>query len=148
MQFDTFESSLRRRANASGLRYELRTPLTHSDLAVALSTIHDSVPNSLVEFYRFCNGFYVVSPHLEVLGVDALQRDGDLIEFATFDRSSCVAFDITQLNDAGEWDIINHATGFRVTHTLASFLTNKTWAWIDRQRPVWRDEFGVEGALP
>lgn len=145
MQLDTFEASLRRRANASGLKYELHAPMTRVDPAVALFDIRDSVPGSLVEFYRFCNGFHVASPHLDVFGLDALQRDGDFLEFAIFDRSHCVAFDTTELNDAGEWDIINPATGFRLTHTLASFLTNKTWAWIDRQRPVWSDEFGVEG---
>ncbi len=144
MQLDTFESSLRRRANASGLKYELHTPMAHADLAVALSAIHDSVPDSLLEFYGFCNGFRVSSPHLDVFGAKVLQKDGELVKFAIFDQSNCVAFDTSQLNDAGEWDIINLATGFRLTHTLASFMTNKTWAWIDWRRPVWRDDSGNE----
>jgi hypothetical protein len=83
-------------------------------------------------------------PHLEVFSIDDLVARNDLIEFAVFDREHHIAFNTLRVNDANEWDIVNAKTGFRLTHTLGSFMANKTWAWIDRQRPVWLDEFNVD----
>ena len=52
-----------------------------------------------------------------------------------------IAFDRNRINEAGEWDIINLDNSFVITKTLSSFLNNKIWAWLERSREIWKDEF-------
>lgn len=52
-----------------------------------------------------------------------------------------IAFDRNKINEAGEWDIINLDSSFVITKTLSSFLNNKIWAWLERSREIWKDEF-------
>ena len=81
---------------------------------------------------------------MDVAPVESPCLDGRLMPFATFDHRRRTAFDPSSIRVADQWDIVNPDTGFRVTHTFASFITNKVWAWIDRNRPVWLDEFGAD----
>lgn len=52
-----------------------------------------------------------------------------------------ISFDRNKINEAGEWDIINLDSSFVITKTLSSFLNNKVWAWLERSREIWKDEF-------
>ena len=145
MRLDVFASTLERRAISNGLEYELRPARSVSEIVASLEKLHLDLPESVFQFYQFCDGFFVRSPHLEVLPVHSLKLNSRDLLFATFDHEHHVAFNTSSRNVADEWDIVNVCTGFLITHTFASFITNKTWAWIDRQRPVWLDEFGSEG---
>jgi hypothetical protein len=49
--------------------------------------------------------------------------------------------DLRDINEAGERNIVNYQTNFVITKTMASFLNNKIWAWLDRGRKIWQKEF-------
>ena len=52
-----------------------------------------------------------------------------------------IAIDLRDINEAGERNIVNYQTNFVITKTMASFLNNKIWAWLDRGRKIWQKEF-------
>lgn len=139
MQLDIFAASLLRRSETRSLEYELRTPKDSSEVVVELSRLVPHWPTPIVEFYQFCDGFQISNPHLDVAPVERLRVDGGKIPFATFDHQHRVAFDPSSINVADQWDIVNAETGFLVTHTMASFITNKVWAWVDRGKRIWID---------
>ena len=76
---------------------------------------------------------------MEVYSLDHLElaRNG-LIPLACFDRIHQVALDTRQFNEAGQWDIVNLETRWRVTLTMACFWTEHIWKWIRFRYPVWR----------
>ena len=47
-----------------------------------------------------------------------------------------IAMDLRDINEAGERNIVNYQTNFVITKTMASFLNNKIWAWLDRGRKI------------
>jgi hypothetical protein len=55
--------------------------------------------------------------------------------------SERICFNIKELNNADEWDIVSYNNKYVITKTISSYLTNKAWAWIDRGRKVWEDEY-------
>lgn len=52
-----------------------------------------------------------------------------------------ICFNIRELNCVDEWDIVCYRNKYLITKTISSYLTNKVWAWIDRGRKVWAEEF-------
>jgi hypothetical protein len=52
-----------------------------------------------------------------------------------------IAMDLRDINEACERNIVNYQTNFVITKTMASFLNNKIWAWLDRGRKIWQKEF-------
>lgn len=97
-------------------------------------------PDQVVNFYQNINGLSVESPMLELHSIDNIVKRGSLIEFAVFNGSIPVAFDISGINRAGQWDIVNLNTKYVITLTMTSFLTNKIWAWLNRGRKIWAEE--------
>ena len=61
------------------------------------------------------------------------------LQFAIID-DIIIAIDIQKTNEAKEWNIINYNTKYLITKTLESFFSNKVWAWLDRQRTIWKEE--------
>ena len=90
------------------------------------------------------NGFDVENPSIRVLQIENFERVADAIRFSVIDQVHHLVFDISEINDAGQWTIRNEADGYAVTRTLASFWSNKIWAWIDKRRPIWRQEFDID----
>ena len=66
--------------------------------------------------------------------------DGRFLQLARI-GSIIISFDRNKINEAEEWDIINLDNSFVITKTLSSFLNNKIWAWLERSREIWKDEF-------
>lgn len=140
MELDVFAASLLRRSETRSIEYELRSPKDGSQVAVELSRLVPDWPTPILEFYQFCDGFHIRNPHLEVHPIAWLRIDRTTIPFGTFDNQHRVAFDLSSINVAGQWDIVNPETGFLITRTMVSFISNKIWAWVDRGRQVWREE--------
>jgi len=97
-------------------------------------------PGQVANFYQSIDGFTVESPALEIHRAGNMVKHGSLIEFAVFNGSVPVAFDISSINSAGQWDVVNLNTKYVITLTMASFLTNKIWTWLNRGREVWAEE--------
>lgn len=66
--------------------------------------------------------------------------DDKYLLFSEINSSEKICFDINTINSAEEWDIVNYSNKFLITKTLSSFLTNKTWAWLERGRKIWDQE--------
>jgi hypothetical protein len=67
--------------------------------------------------------------------------ENNYLHFALLNDNQQICFDTSKINSAGEWDIINYENKYLITMTISSFLTNKVWAWIDRGRQIWREEY-------
>ena len=141
MHLDDFGREFEKRAEKRGLAYELRPPATHAQLATAQRRLAVTFHEQIIRFYSFCDGFEVVEPHFSVNSLHDLDYiDRHLIHLATVDNCHRFAFDTSEMNEAGQWFIVNATTGYRVTFTMANIWTNKVWACVDWQRHIWREE--------
>ncbi len=68
-----------------------------------------------------------------------IKQNDNLISLAKIEKHN-ISIDISEKNLAGEYNIVNGDTGYIITKTLASFLNNKIWAWLDRGRNIWKIE--------
>ena len=104
-----------------------------------------SLPLQVKLFYRSCNGLTVTNPALVVLPLDSIEFAAEgRLHFATLDGSQPLYFNVARLNAAEPWDVVS-ADGFVITHSMASFWTNKIFAWVKYRRPIWlpwQDEEG------
>ena len=124
-------------------KYSINPGVTGYQLENSQALLGEAFPEQVADFYRNCNGLNV-KDKLEIYKLEDLQKCGSLIEFAIFDNKHSIAFDISSLNIAGHWDIVNSKNNLIITHTMASFTTNKIWAWLHRGRQVWDEEIYPE----
>ena len=120
--------------------YFINAGVTREDIAEAESKLGLEFPKEVVSLYQSFNGLSVEKPMLKIHCIKDLANSAGLIEFAVFNGSEPVAFNSSKINQAGQWSIVNADTGFEITLTLASFLTNKVWAWLHRGREIWAEE--------
>ncbi|NMO19599.1 SMI1/KNR4 family protein [Pyxidicoccus fallax] len=140
MNVDEFVRQLRTRTPARG-GIEILAPQSPQGLAEVERRLGTRLPPGVRRFYEALDGFEVSSPRLHVFRAQSLSKDPDgRIAFAEFAGRHRLVFLANQLNPAQEWSIANAETGFVVTLTMASFWSNKVFAWLDRQRPVWGPE--------
>lgn len=71
--------------------------------------------------------------------------DFELIEdrflmFSKVNNTELICFDTNNINSANEWDIVNYSNNYILTKTIESYLTNKIWAFVDREREIWEQE--------
>lgn len=110
---------------------------SHEEAEQSLAVVF---PSQVRDFYQFYNGLRVEEPHLEILSIEEIRyQKAPLLHFATVNREHQVCFDTSRINEAGQWDIVT-ADGHRITLTMASFWSNKLWAWIDKRRHIWESE--------
>ena len=140
MHLQDFRQNLERRSTAQGFTFQIGASASEGLIQLAENRLGASFPEPVRLWYRCCYGLYIDTPTLEILPLDKLQSDdSSRIVFSILDAQVAVCFDASHLNEAGEWDILNYATGYRVTLTLASFWSNKIWAWVEKRRPIWED---------
>ncbi len=137
MELEQIARQLERRAQQRGLHYWLGPPAPEAAIAHAEQQLGVVFPAQINRFYRHYNGLRVEAPFLEVLPLEQLAlTNKPRLHFAVIDHAQHLYFDISHRNAADQWDIIT-AGGARVTFTLASFWSNKLWAWVDKKRPIW-----------
>jgi len=142
------EKQLQERQRKRGLEYVLVDGASGQDIADAQYRLGVVLPLGVRRFYSAHDGLMVASPPLDVFGLSRLRRTDFGIVFARFNGAQDVAFRVGAVNAAGEWDIVSVPSGFCVTKTMASFWSNKIFAWIDSRREVWAEEFVGKGHLP
>ncbi|HEX6190115.1 MAG TPA: SMI1/KNR4 family protein [Pyrinomonadaceae bacterium] len=122
------------------LRYSLATPASDSEIMQAEQRLGTLFPQQVKLFYQHYNGVRIDDPPLEILAVNEITYfSSNLLHFATLDGGHHLHFDISKLNAAEQWDIVT-TDGFCVTLTMASFWSNRMWAWIEKRRPIWHEE--------
>ncbi len=101
-----------------------------------------AVPKSIVGIFSIFNGLTIYEPrHFKLLKFSEIYvLDERYLVFAIMNTEEKICFDMDSVNSAGEWDIVCYGSGFVITKTLASYLANKVWAWIDRARTIWKEE--------
>lgn len=139
MHLEHTPSRFQKLAEERGLNYSLSSPASDEEIQRAERRLGVSFPEQVRLFYRNFNGLQVDDPQLEVLSVERLSLDSpNRLHFATLDGSRPLYFDVPRTNEAEQWDIVG-ADDFRVTLTMASFWSNKIWAWVEKRRAIWRE---------
>jgi hypothetical protein len=130
---------LERRRGERGLIYRLGLPAGDDNIGLNEQRLEVSVPAQVKQFYLHYNGLHLDQPALDILPLADLDfvAPGSL-HFATVDNIHRLCFDTTHLNTRFQWNIIAIESGYWVTLTMASFWSNKIWAWIDKNRPIWQ----------
>jgi hypothetical protein len=119
--------------------YHIECGISDAKIDEVQEAIGKKLPEQVKMFYKSCNGLSV-NQKLEIYEINKLNISDGILEFALFNGKYPVGFDISHINDAGQWSIINVETKFVITQTMASFLTNKIWAWLLRGRKIWAEE--------
>lgn len=140
MHLNHLEKNFQKREKR-GLIYKLNTPASGIVIEDAEDRMGVKFPDQVKMFYENCNGLNVENPALSIFAAESLETENGLIHFSIIDKKHKISFDTRTINDAGQWNIINENTGYLITLTLASFWSNKIWAWIDKQRTVWQKEY-------
>lgn len=133
---ENFEKLVRER----GLQVQLGAPATELAVDAFEKRIGQSAPIQVRQFYRTVNGLSVVTPALKLPCIEDLTSEDGKVRFASFADDVAVGFDIRTVNVAGQWEIVNLLTGYVITHTMASFWSNKIWAWVLNRREIWGEE--------
>ena len=120
--------------------YSINDGISLAEVSEAEKQLGLKLPNEIVSLYQNFNGFQVDKPMLELYTIKDLKNHNNLLEFAKFNGSEPVGFDYSQTNQADQWNIVSVNTNYVITFTIASFLTNKIWAWLHRNREIWAEE--------
>jgi len=119
--------------------YSLAGPASDEEILSAERRLALSFPAQVRLFYRSFNGLRVDDPQLEVLPIGRLSlASPNRLHFATLDVSRSLYFDVSHVNEAEQWDIVA-ADDYRMTLTMASFWSNKIWAWVEKRRAIWQE---------
>jgi hypothetical protein len=138
MNTEHFIHNLKKRGN---LQVEIGLPATSDQITEVEKKIGVKFPEQVKWFFQACNGLRVIEPAISVKPLSDLKiGQNSTIEFAVFDNQHILSFDAARINEAGQWSIVNSETGFVVTKTMASFWSNKIFAWLDNRRTIWTVE--------
>jgi hypothetical protein len=138
MNTDHFIRNLKKRGN---LQVEIAILATSDQINEVEKKIGVKFPEQVKWFFQACNGLRVIEPAISVMPLSDLKiGQNSTIEFAVFDNQHILRFDAARINEAGKWSIVNSETGFVVTKTMASFWSNKIFAWLDNRRTIWTVE--------
>ncbi len=127
--------------NGNG-KYKFELKLNDAGIVTLEPTdINIGIPTTILSFYGHVHSLKIFSPRsFEIFSMSEITWRGPFVSFSKINSNS-IGFDCRKINSAGEWDIVNLDTKFVITKTLASYLTNKMWAWINRGRLVWCQEY-------
>jgi hypothetical protein len=79
--------------------------------------------------------------NIELLKISNFELiDNRFLLFSKVNSIEMICFDTNNVNSANEWDIVNYSNNYLITKTIESYLTNKVWAFIDREREFWKQE--------
>ena len=140
MKLEEFETNLKKRADRSQVQYTLNPGASAQQILDAEKRL-GKLPKQVCLFYSHFNGLSMSQPFLRILGLECLNKDQDgKVPFCTFEDDVTLCFNTAGLNDADQWTIENYKSHYVVTLSLASFWSNKIFAWIDHRRHVWEQE--------
>lgn len=100
-------------------------------------------PPIVKQYFDKIEHFQIESPrHFEILPLnEILLLDDQFLLFSFINKNEKICFDISHINESDQWDIVNFNNKYLITKTLSSYLINKLWAWVDRERVIWQQEY-------
>jgi hypothetical protein len=140
MQIEHLKINLQKKSKLIGFTYKLNQPAEKESILLFEEEIGLKIPQQIVMFYENYNGLEVHNPSLTVKPIEELSAGNDLIPFSVVDEKHEIGFDISKINEAGQWNIVNCTTRYLVTYTMASFWTNKILNWLVKNRTIWKEE--------
>jgi len=136
MEIEHFDKNLKN----LNLDYRLNPGATDDEINVVQDRLGINIPEQVWMFYKSMNGLFVEHPRLEIFDLSNLELKDSKVIFSEFDGKHKIAFSTNTINDAQQWDIVNNETGYCITHSMASFWSNKIWAWLRKNREIWERE--------
>ncbi len=120
--------------------FKLETGASKNEIRETEMKLNLSFPAQVKLFYETYNGLMVENPSLCIHPLEKMKFTAPgKLEFAIFDEIHPVCFDVTSINHGGQWNIVAEKD-FLVTFTMASFWSNKIWAWLRNRRTMWKEE--------
>lgn len=141
MIIEHFQTNLLKREKKVGLHFSLGAPASDELIENTESRLRVKFPFQVALFYRNYNGLYIEEPHLKVFELENLHLVDKRIHFAIVGEGHNLYLDTSRINNADQWDIVVDESDYIVTLTFASFWSNKIFAWVDKQRTIWKEEF-------
>ena len=137
---DFEKACLKLKSQNPSFKYEFNKSLTEKEIKIFENQLKINIPVKVKEFYLQFNGLKTHNPKLEILSMEKwLVNESNQIQFAIFNESNTACFDITKINSAGEWTIINPDIDKEITLTISSFWSNKIWHWLKFKREIWNN---------
>lgn len=122
-----------------GIISSLGNPASENLISQVENNLGVSFPTKVAVFYKHFNGLRVQDPRVEILPVEQLKFVfPNRLNFATFDHSNRVFFDTSQINEAGQWNILAE-DGFFITLTMPSLWSAHIWGWVEWRRVIWEE---------
>ena len=140
MQIEHLIQRLERLSRERQLKFSVGDGASVEEIAHTEHRLGLKFPEQVKLFYRSLNGLVVEEPSLRIVELKGLEFVSPaMLHFARFDGRHRMFFNVSGINDAGQWDILAE-DGYRITMTMASFWSNKIWAWIENGRAVWKGD--------
>lgn len=121
--------------------FSFGNPLQQAESKLTEDKLQIQIPPKTKAFITKVNGLRTTNPQFELIDLRIWEIKNGLIHFATFDRVHAVCFDTTEINNAGEWNIVNRDSGYVLTLSISSFWSNKIWHWLKHNLKVWADNW-------
>ncbi len=126
------------RLDGNNIPFESGPPCPPADLIGLEQLAGKSLPDQIPLVLSVFNGLKIHTRKLEIMPAREWQlRPNEALRFALIAERHELVFDTRQRNQADQWTILNAHTGYVVTVTLASFIANKMWDWVEKGRPIW-----------
>lgn len=141
MHLDQIPSQFQKLSDQNKLNYSLGKAASKEEIFKVEQKLDVTFPTQIKLFYESYNGLYVEDPQLEVMALEQLYFvTSHKLNFAIIDGKHNLYFDTSQINEAEQWDIVSE-DDYEITMTMASFWSNKIWAWLKKRREIWKEEF-------
>ncbi|MBL1214984.1 MAG: SMI1/KNR4 family protein [Ignavibacteriae bacterium] len=125
MKISDLQNYFNSRKEEFSLSYKFGAPIGKDEISNVEEKFEILFPEQVREFYTNYNGMKVQEPAFEIYSLNKLRILDNYLIFAKFNNEHEVAFDISKINQADQWNIMNIENGYCVTLTMASFWSNK-----------------------
>ena len=119
------------------MNYRLGPGADQAKILGAQARLGLEFPEPVIELWSALNGLEVQDPPFQILPLDAMTLDRGYLVFCMCNRSVRLGFDTRTINEAGQWNIVNVDSGYRLTLTIGSFWSMHMWTWVVKWRPIW-----------
>lgn len=136
MNIQDIGKRLQKLSRVTGTNFAMGIPTSRDAISHAEQRLNVLFPEQIKIFYSNINGLKVEDPKLEIFPIENVEKSSeDRLIFAILAGAHPLYFDLSRTNEANQWDIVAE-DGFVVTKTMASFWSNKIWAWVERRRSI------------
>ena len=142
MQIELFHKRLENLVKLnSDFSFQLGDKISSSDISLLEEQLDLKFPKKLISFYLYLNGLTTENPSFQIIPLSNLKLESNTIHFATFKDTVQIGLDTSSRNQANEWTIVNTETSFEITKSISSFWSNKIWHWLEKENPIWEDNW-------